>query len=174
MVGDGPVVVRAREVPRRSPRATTKVVGEIAVQDAMLTVLTDLKRQTKIWMNNKQGWGEHYSGTRLAQNDKHDYTKNIVLKHYSSTDFPVLVLVCSVLAPVLITSINPYCKDNCISSYLLWYEYALTYSSYLTLSKGRRCKNDICLRKIHNKFENNTTPVPDITLYSPIEYQCPK
>ena len=34
------------------------------------------------------------SGTRLAQNDKHEYTKNIVLEYYSSTDFPVPVLVC--------------------------------------------------------------------------------
>ena len=34
----------------------------------------------------KQGGGEYYSGTRLAQNDKHDYTKNIVLEYYSSTD----------------------------------------------------------------------------------------
>ena len=48
-----------------------------------------------------QGWGEYYSGTRLVQNDKHEYTKNIVLEYYSSTDFPVLVLVCSVLAPAL-------------------------------------------------------------------------
>ena len=48
-----------------------------------------------------QGWGEYYSGTRLAQNDKHEYTKNIVLEYYSSTDFPVLVLVCSLLAPAL-------------------------------------------------------------------------
>ena len=50
-----------------------------------------------------QGWGEYYSGTRLAQNDKHEYTKNIVLEYYSSTDFPVLILVCSVLAPALDT-----------------------------------------------------------------------
>ena len=27
-----------------------------------------------------QGWGEYFSGTCLAQNDKHEYTKNIVLK----------------------------------------------------------------------------------------------
>ena len=26
-----------------------------------------------------QGWGECYSGTRFAQNDKHEYTRNIVL-----------------------------------------------------------------------------------------------
>ena len=51
-----------------------------------------------------QGWGEYYSGTRLGQNDKHEYTKNIVLEYYSSTDFPVLVLVCSVLAPALIVA----------------------------------------------------------------------
>ena len=49
-----------------------------------------------------QSWGEYYSGTRLAQNDKHEYPKNIVLEYYSSTDFPVLVLVCSVLAPTLL------------------------------------------------------------------------
>ena len=56
----------------------------------------------------KQGWGEYYSGTstRFAQNDKHEYTKNIVLEYYSSTDFSVLVLVCSVLAPALIVSKN--------------------------------------------------------------------
>ena len=52
-----------------------------------------------------QGWGEYYSGTRLAQNDKHEYTKNIVLEYYSSTDFPVLVLVCSVLAPALVAGL---------------------------------------------------------------------
>ena len=34
-----------------------------------------------------QGWGGYYSGTRLAQNDKHEYTKNIVLEYYSSTIF---------------------------------------------------------------------------------------
>ena len=49
-----------------------------------------------------QGWGEYCSGTRLAQNDKHEYTKNIVHEYYTSTDFPVLVLVCSVLAPALV------------------------------------------------------------------------
>ena len=54
--------------------------------------------------NGQQGWGEYYSGTRLAQNDKHEYTKNIVLEYYSSIDFPVLVLVCSVLAPALMVS----------------------------------------------------------------------
>ena len=53
------------------------------------------------WYQPLQGWGEYYSGTRLAQNDKHEYTKNIVLEYYSSTDFPVLVLVCWVLAPAL-------------------------------------------------------------------------
>ena len=47
---------------------------------------------------------EYYSGTRLAQNGQHEYTKNIVLKYYSSTDFPVLVLVCSVLAPALVVT----------------------------------------------------------------------
>ena len=55
----------------------------------------------------KQAWGEYYSGTRLVQNDKREYTKNIVLKYYTSTDFPVLVLVCSVLAPALLGS---YCS----------------------------------------------------------------
>ena len=57
-------------------------------------------------MYRQQGWGEYYSGTRLGQNDKHEYTctKNIVLEYYSSTDFPVLVLVCSVLAPALIVN----------------------------------------------------------------------
>ena len=41
-----------------------------------------------------QGWGEYHSGTHLVQNGKHEYTKNIVLEYYWSTDFPVLVLVC--------------------------------------------------------------------------------
>ena len=59
-----------------------------------------------------QGWGEYYSGTRLVQNDKHEYTKNIVLKYYSSTDFPVLVLVCSVLAPALPGTILCMCQAN--------------------------------------------------------------
>ena len=54
-----------------------------------------------VWLSWYQGWGEYYSGTRLAQNDKHECTKNIVLEYYSSTDYPVLVLVCSVLAPAL-------------------------------------------------------------------------
>ena len=58
--------------------------------------------QYNILLMNFQGWGEYYSGTRLAQNDKHEYTKNIVLENYSSTDFPVLVLVCWVLAPALL------------------------------------------------------------------------
>ena len=53
-----------------------------------------------------QGWGEYYSGTRLAQNNKHEYTKNIVLEYYSSTDFPVLVLVCWVLAPALTSTLS--------------------------------------------------------------------
>ena len=51
-----------------------------------------------------QGWGKYYSGTRPAQNGKHEYTKNIVFEYYSSTDFPVLVLVCSVLAPALVAA----------------------------------------------------------------------
>ena len=29
-----------------------------------------------------QGWGEYCWGTRLAQNDKHEYTKNIVLEYW--------------------------------------------------------------------------------------------
>ena len=48
-----------------------------------------------------QGWGEYYLGTCLAHNNKHEYTKNIVLKYYLNTDFPVLVLVCSVLTLAL-------------------------------------------------------------------------
>ena len=52
-----------------------------------------------------QGWGEYYSGSRLVQNDNHEYTKNIVLEYYSSTDFPVLVLVCSVLVPALVSGL---------------------------------------------------------------------
>ena len=27
-----------------------------------------------------QGWGEYYSGTRLAQNDKHEYTNKANLR----------------------------------------------------------------------------------------------
>ena len=38
-------------------------------------------------VHDSQGWGEYYSGTRLVQNSKHEYTKNIVLEYYSSTDF---------------------------------------------------------------------------------------
>ena len=49
-----------------------------------------------------QGWNEYYLGRRLAQNDKHEYTKNIALKYYSSTDFPLLMLTCSVFAPALV------------------------------------------------------------------------
>ena len=64
-----------------------------------------------------QGWGEYYSGTRLAQNDKHEYTKNIVLQYYSSTDFPVLVLVWSILAPALIRS---QVKTRQSQSYKFW------------------------------------------------------
>ena len=63
-----------------------------------------------ILATNLQGWGEYYSGTRLAQNDKHEYTKNIVLEYYSSTDFPVLVLVCSVLAPDLWCLLHNICN----------------------------------------------------------------
>ena len=32
-----------------------------------------------------QGWGEYYSGTRLVQNSKHEYTKNIVLEYWFSS-----------------------------------------------------------------------------------------
>ena len=60
------------------------------------------------WGTCGQGWGEYYSGTRFAQNYKHEYTKNIVLEYYLSTDFPVLVLVCSVLAPALSASNDPW------------------------------------------------------------------
>ena len=35
--------------------------------------------------DENQGWGEYYSGTRLAQNDKHEYTKNIVLEYWFSS-----------------------------------------------------------------------------------------
>ena len=56
-----------------------------------------LKISSEKWrpfrLSPNQGWGEYYSGTRLVQNGKHEYTKNIVLEYYSSTDFPVLVLV---------------------------------------------------------------------------------
>ena len=40
---------------------------------------------------NGQGWGEYYSGNRLAQNDQHEYTKNIVLEYNSGTDFRTLM-----------------------------------------------------------------------------------
>ena len=33
-------------------------------------------------LGGDQGWGEYYSGTRLAQNDKHEYTKNNVLEYW--------------------------------------------------------------------------------------------
>ena len=48
-------------------------------------------------------WGEYYLGIVLPKMiiEKHEYTKNIVLKYYLSTTFPVLVLVCSVLTPAL-------------------------------------------------------------------------
>ena len=45
-----------------------------------------------------QGWGEYYSGTRLPKM----INMNILKTLHSSTDFPVLVLVCSVLTPALI------------------------------------------------------------------------
>ena len=31
----------------------------------------------KLWMPLDQGWGEYYSGKRLTQNDKHEYTKTL-------------------------------------------------------------------------------------------------
>ena len=38
------------------------------------------------WLSARvQGWGEYYSGTRLAQNDKHEFTKNIVLEYWFSS-----------------------------------------------------------------------------------------
>ena len=37
------------------------------------------------WPPGWQGWGEYYSGTRLAQNDKHEYTKNTVLEYWFSS-----------------------------------------------------------------------------------------
>ena len=43
-----------------------------------------------------QGWGEYYMGTLPAHGDTH------VLKFYSSTDFPVLIFICSVRSPTLI------------------------------------------------------------------------
>ena len=65
---------------------------------------------------SKQGWGEYYLGTpaeyylgtRLAQNNKHEYTKNIVhaCEYHSGTDFPVLIPICSVLAPALIPNVQ--------------------------------------------------------------------
>ena len=64
---------------------------------------SDEMTPVNMWMwfkeSNRQGWGQYYSGTRLVQNDKHEYTKNIELEYYSSTDFQVLVLVFSVLPP---------------------------------------------------------------------------
>ena len=66
-------------------------------QEITIRLLLETRRVADESWN--QGWGEYYSGTRLAQNDKHEYTENIVLEYYSSTDFPVLVR--SVLAPAL-------------------------------------------------------------------------
>ena len=59
---------------------------------------------TSIW--GGQGWGKYYLGTRLVQNDKPEYTKTIVLEYFSGIDFPVLVLVCSVLTPALVRALT--------------------------------------------------------------------
>ena len=32
-----------------------------------------------------QGWGEYYSGNRLDQNDKHEYSESIVLEYWFSS-----------------------------------------------------------------------------------------
>ena len=45
-------------------------------------------------------------GTRLVQNDKHEYTKN----YYSSTDFPLLLLVRSAFVPALPSTLC--CRDH--------------------------------------------------------------
>ena len=74
---------------------------QIHLPDGHINQMLNVKPWGPVNTSQIQGWGEYYSGTRLAQNDKHEYTKNIVLEYYSSTDFPVLVLVCWVLAPAL-------------------------------------------------------------------------
>ena len=73
----------------------------------MITQLTDAYG----WHPFMQGWGEYFLGkvTGTSQNDKHEYFKIFVLECYSSTDFPVLVLVCSILAP---TPPSLYTKYN--------------------------------------------------------------
>ena len=61
----------------------------------------------KVWLSlleKKLNKGRAGAGTKWkknAQNDKHEYTKVIILEYYLSTDFLVLILVCSVLAPAL-------------------------------------------------------------------------
>ena len=56
---------------------------------------------------------ENYSGTRLTQNDKHEYTKNIVLEYYTSADFSVLVFVCLVLSPALAKPLSEPMLEYC-------------------------------------------------------------
>ena len=51
-----------------------------------------------------QGWGEYYMGSLRGHSDKHKYTKPFVLMYYLSTDFPILILACSVLAPTLMVT----------------------------------------------------------------------
>ena len=70
--------------------------------DLHICLLEDYKKigLSLIQLTHLQGWDEYYmyySGTCFAQNGKHKYTKNTVLEFHSSTDFPVLALVCSVL-----------------------------------------------------------------------------
>ena len=62
-------------------------------------VCIDMHQQNESFLlNEDQGWGDHYSGTLVLPKM---INMNILKTLYSSTDFPVLVLVCSVLAPAL-------------------------------------------------------------------------
>ena len=84
---------------------TVQTIPQQSITKISLCKISFKSQRGKESINNfvLQGWGEFYLGTRLAQNDKHEYTKTIVLEYYLSTDFSVLVLVCSVLAQGLLS-----------------------------------------------------------------------
>ena len=63
-----------------APMNTIYGTGDPALVDMWRTSQQNMKYQSSL-----QGWGEYYSGTRLAQNDKHEYTKNIVLEYWFSS-----------------------------------------------------------------------------------------
>ena len=43
-------------------------------------ILSEWHQLTYCYPISYQGWGEYNSGTPIAQNDKHKYTKNIVVE----------------------------------------------------------------------------------------------